>query len=190
MRKRTRARELALQFLYQVDLIGEDTLRDLEEFLAAESKEPEVRRFASDLVRGTWSGRVEIDELIRKIAKNWDLHRMAALDRNILRMAIYEMRHADAAPPKVVINEAIELGKRYSTQHSGKFVNGILDRAKQLLFDGVARSAAASGVPTALDEEAEAPPPGSIASALEAETEAEAAQRPVEPLQPATSVQP
>ncbi len=135
MRKRTRSRELALQFLYQVDLCGEDpTMAGLDAFLGTESKETDVRRFAAELVRGTWGNRTEIDGLIRKIAKNWDLHRMAVIDRNVLRMAIHELQLPDAAPPKVVINEAIELAKRYSTQHSGKFVNGILDRAKEILL--------------------------------------------------------
>lgn len=160
MRKRTRARELALQFLYQVDLCGEDTLAQANDFLTNETKDHDVLRFAGELVRGTWEYRNTADELIRNIAKNWDIGRMAVLDRNILRMAVFEMRTGRGTPPKVVINEAIELGKRFSTQHSGKFINGILDRAKDALQESektnkkarVAKEAAESN----LDAEEEA----------------------------------
>jgi transcription antitermination factor NusB len=134
MRKRTRGRELALQFLYQLDVSGEEALGNLQDFLGEETKDSDVRRFAEALVKGAWGRREESDALIRKIAKNWDIHRMAAVDRNVLRLAIYELRMPDAAPPKVVINEAIELGKRFSTQHSGKFINGILDKAKETMM--------------------------------------------------------
>ncbi|MFN0206746.1 MAG: transcription antitermination factor NusB [Planctomycetota bacterium] len=135
MRKRTRARELSLQFLYQVDLCGEETLKQINEFLQNESKDEDVVRFATRLIQGAWEKRNDIDEMIRKIARNWDLNRMAAIDRNILRLAIYEMQ-GDDAPPKVIINEAIDLGKKFSTQQSGKFINGILDRAKAVLASG------------------------------------------------------
>lgn len=131
MRRRTRAREIALQLLYQVDVCGDDALRDVQDLASAESKEPEVREFAVELCRGTLQQRAEIDARIQKIAKNWNIQRMAAIDRNILRMAMYELLHSDGAPPKVVINEAIELGKKFSTQHSGAFVNGILDKARE-----------------------------------------------------------
>lgn len=134
MRKRTRARELALQFLYQLDVGGEEAMNGLNDFLDEESSDADVKRFARTLVQGAWEDRERSDELIRKIAKNWDLHRMAAVDRNVLRLAVHELRMPEAAPPKVVINEAIELGKRFSTQHSGKFVNGILDKAKEMMM--------------------------------------------------------
>jgi transcription antitermination factor NusB len=134
MRKRTRARELALQFLYQLDVGGEEAMSGFGDFLGEETKDSDVRQFARTLLEGAWKRRAESDELIGKIAKNWEIHRMAAVDRNVLRLAIYELRMPGAAPPKVVINEAIELGKRYSTQHSGKFINGILDKAKEILI--------------------------------------------------------
>lgn len=136
MRKRTRARELALQFLYQVDVGGEDTLLQINDFLTNETKDRDVQRFAVELIQGTWKTRNESDNLIKKIARNWDIHRMAVIDRNILRMAVYEMQMGRGTPPKVVINEAIELGKRFSTQHSGKFINGILDRVKEAFESG------------------------------------------------------
>ncbi len=90
----------------------------------------EIRSFATKLVTGTSENLSSIDALLRKHADNWDLNRMAAVDRNILRFATYELLFLDEIPPKVTINEAIEIAKKYSTQDSGRFVNGILDRIK------------------------------------------------------------
>ena len=89
-----------------------------------------MRLFAEPLIRGTLEHRDEIDALIKKHAKNWELHRIAAVDRNILRLAIYEMLHREDIPPVVSINEAVDIAKKFSTQDSGKFVNGILDKVK------------------------------------------------------------
>jgi N utilization substance protein B len=86
--------------------------------------------FAEPLIRGAIEKREELDEQICKYAENWDLKRMAAVDRNILRLAIYEMLHRDDIPPIVSINEAVDIAKKFSTHDSGKFVNGILDRVK------------------------------------------------------------
>ena len=86
--------------------------------------------FADPLIRGTLEHRDEADDVIKKHAKNWELHRIAAVDRNILRLAIYEMLHRDDIPPVVSINEAVDIAKKFSTQDSGKFVNGILDKVK------------------------------------------------------------
>ena len=132
MRKRTRARELALQMLYQVDARGEEALEDFDGFLRRESAEDEdVKKFAHSLVDGTLEMRGDIDEVVGGAAQNWHLSRMALVDRNILRMAVYEMLYVEDIPAKVSINEAIELGKRYSTQQSGSFINGILDRIRR-----------------------------------------------------------
>jgi transcription antitermination factor NusB len=144
MRKRTRARELALQFLYQLDVSGEESMPHLGDFLDEETKDGEVQKFARVLVQGAWEHREASDALITTIAKNWEVHRMAAIDRNVLRLAVYELRMPEAAPPKVVINEAIELGKKFSTQHSGKFINGILDKAKEALIASGELAAASS----------------------------------------------
>lgn len=130
MRRRTRAREIAVQFLYQLDLRGEEAMEDLEPFLAHESKDPEVREFARRLVLGTRRSREEADRTLRAVTRNWDLDRMATVDRNVLRMAIFELLHCPDIPPKVTINEAIELGKKFSTANSGAFINGILDRVR------------------------------------------------------------
>src|SRR6185437_4906953 len=153
MGKRREARERAVQFLFQHDL---NPPEKLEEALAqfwnsqraaaiAEEKgaatwgqeqelpeptldEAAMRLFAEPLIRGTLEHRDEVDEVIKKHAKNWELHRIAAVDRNILRLAIYEMLHRDDIPPVVSINEAVDIAKKFSTQDSGKFVNGILDK--------------------------------------------------------------
>ena len=128
MRRRTRARELALQFLYQLDLRGDETAGTLQEFLDLECREQETREFAKRLISGTQKARIEIDALLVRVARNWNLSRMAAVDRNVLRMAVYELLYCPDIPPKVTINEAIEIGKKYSTVNSGGFINGILDR--------------------------------------------------------------
>jgi N utilization substance protein B len=130
MKKRSRARELALQFLYQYDLRGEEFLPEARTFLRDEESDKGTREFALHLIRGTTKHLDEVNELISQVAKNWDIDRMAVIDRNVLRLATYELLLCDDIPPKVAINEAIELGKRYSTQNSGGFINGILDKIK------------------------------------------------------------
>jgi len=155
MGKRREARERAVQFLFQYDL---NPTQELDEALnqfwesqraaaIAEEKGPAtwgepvelpppsvdeaaIRVFADPLIKGTLEYRDESDELIKKNAQNWELHRIAAVDRNILRLAIYEMLHRDDIPPVVSINEAVDIAKKFSTQDSGKFVNGILDKIK------------------------------------------------------------
>lgn len=132
MRKRTRAREIALQMLYQADVRGAEAVEQLDAFLHEEAPgEDDVQAFARTLVEGTLAKRDEIDAIISEAAQNWHIRRMAVVDRNVLRMAVYEMVYAGDIPAKVSINEAIEIGKRYSTQHSGSFINGILDRIRR-----------------------------------------------------------
>ncbi len=128
MKKRSRARELALQFLYQLDLRGEELLPESREFIRSEEKDLETGKFAQRLVEGTFEHRSEIDRMIQDVAQNWNISRMAVVDRNVLRLATFELLHCQDIPPKVAINEAIELGKRYSTSNSGAFINGILDK--------------------------------------------------------------
>jgi transcription antitermination factor NusB len=130
MRRRTRSREIALQFLYMLDLRG-DAEEQREEFLRDETKDRQVREFAVRLIDGVKAHREEIDALLKRVAKNWEIHRMATIDRNALRMAIFEILYCDDIPSNVSINEAIELGKRFSTQNSGAFINGILDRVSK-----------------------------------------------------------
>ncbi len=130
MKKRTRARELALQFLYQLDLRGGDFLAEAKAFLHGQESDKSTRDFALHLVRGTAEHLDSINDLIAEVAQNWDIDRMAVIDRNVLRMATFELLFCKDIPPKVSINEAIELGKRYSTQNSGGFINGVLDKIK------------------------------------------------------------
>ncbi len=122
-----RARELALQMLFENDLTGarpEEMFRNFQEWHhAAES----TREYAKRLVVGTLEHRDEIDTLITRQADNWRLERMPAVDRNILRMALYEIRHEPETPAPVVIDEALEIAKRFSTPKSSQFINGILD---------------------------------------------------------------
>lgn len=133
MKKRTRSRELALQFLYQIDLLGPDKLSDLTDFLREEGGDPETAGYARVLIEGTVDSTKELDTEIQLVAQNWQIERMAVIDRNVLRLAAFELLHCDEIPPKVAINEGIELGKRFSTQNSGAFINGILDKIKNRL---------------------------------------------------------
>ncbi len=129
MRKRTQAREFALQILYQVDIRHAEVADVLQSFWEEKAeKEPEITEYTETLVRGVVEKLESIDKLIERYAENWELKRMAYVDRNILRLASYEMLHLDEIPVKVAINEAVELAKRYGEPDSSKFVNGILDR--------------------------------------------------------------
>jgi transcription antitermination factor NusB len=139
VKKRTRARELALQFLYQVDLVGAE-LDEAEAFLREEERDKDTRGFARRLVEGVRENAQAIDERIQAVAQNWNISRMAVLDRNILRLGVHELLHCPDIPPKVAINEAIEMGKRFSTQNSGAFINGILDKIMNEALAAGARS--------------------------------------------------
>jgi N utilization substance protein B len=155
MGKRREARERAVQFLFQHDLNPPDDLDGaLQQFWASQqaaviaaekggatwgqltecppptAAEAELRLFAEPLIRGTLQHRDALDAKIQEHAQNWGLHRIATVDRNILRLAIYEMLHRDDIPPVVSINEAVDIAKKFSTDDSGKFVNGILDKIK------------------------------------------------------------
>lgn len=128
MRKRTKARELALKFLYQVDITKEDALAALDQFWQQQRQSNQIRDFTTQLIKGTVDHLSEIDSAISKYAENWQLKRMAVVDRNILRFATFELLFLEEVPPKVSINEAVELAKKYGDVESSKFVNGILDR--------------------------------------------------------------
>jgi len=133
MRKRTQSREFALQLLYQIDISEEDCELSLDRFWSLSTQdevEKSVKEFTDSLVRGTIKNLKAIDDEISKYAANWELNRMAVVDRNVLRLATYEIVFCEDIPPKVSINEAVELAKKYSGIQSGKFVNGILDKIK------------------------------------------------------------
>jgi N utilization substance protein B len=129
MGRRRKSREVALQFLYQLDLRGEDDpTPHAADFWAHHPVDEETRLFAETLVRGTKEHQAKTDDLLRQYAEHWELERMAVVDRNILRLAVYEMLWGGDVPAKVVINEAIEIAKKYGTSESSRFINGILDR--------------------------------------------------------------
>lgn len=128
MRKRTKGRECALQVLYQIDITEDSAENLLSAFWVNKNIESEVKDFARALVNGVVENMKRIDETITKYASNWKLTRMAVIDRNVLRLATYELLYCEDIPPKVSINEAIDLAKKYGDMDSGKFVNGILDR--------------------------------------------------------------
>ena len=137
MPSRHRSRERALQMIFQWEASRDEPEKVISSFwggLAAEIGEetPEEDVFANELLYGVARRSKEIDALIRKHAANWRLERMAAVDRNILRMAIHEMREG-ATPPAIAINEAIELGRRYSGDQSARFLNGVLDAIRKTL---------------------------------------------------------
>ncbi len=144
MGKRRRARELALQFLYQYDTLTESSSEgvNIEETLKLFwgtkeiPLEDDVREFSNKLITGVCDNMGGIDEIIDRYSEHWRLSRMSRIDRNILRMAIYELVYLRDIPPPVTINEAVELAKKYGTEESGAFVNGILDRIRMSLKKG------------------------------------------------------
>jgi N utilization substance protein B len=126
MGKRRSGRELAFRLLFQCD-VGGQPLDEVIEVGRAESDATEdVWLFAEELARGAWSAHAELDKYITRYAAGWTLERMANADRNLLRLALYEILYREDIPQSVSINEAVELAKRYSTQESAKFINGIL----------------------------------------------------------------
>ncbi|MBL8843718.1 MAG: transcription antitermination factor NusB [Planctomycetes bacterium] len=130
MRRRTRARELALQFLYTVEVRGPDARDEFDDFLQRSGASRFARQFATELVDGVLARKEQLDAAISATATNWSLSRMPAVDRTILRLGSYELLHSPDVPVRVALNEAIELGKRYSTGQSGAFINGILDQVR------------------------------------------------------------
>jgi len=134
MRKRTLAREYALQILYRIDITRDSVEVSLAGFWQSSTEEAvddTVKEFTASLVSGVVSNLEEIDKKIAQFAANWQLSRMPVVDRNILRISCYELIFRDDIPPKVSINEAVELAKKYSGDEAGKFVNAILDKIKQ-----------------------------------------------------------
>jgi N utilization substance protein B len=155
MGKRREARERAVQFLFQHDLNPPENLElalaqfwnsqraaaieeekgaarwgETPELPPPTAEEAEARLFAEPLIRGVLANRDALDEHIKRHARNWEFNRIAAVDRNVMRLAIFEMLHRDDIPPVVSINEAVDIAKKFSTQDSGKFVNGILDKVR------------------------------------------------------------
>jgi N utilization substance protein B len=135
-------RVAAIQFLYQLDAHRpEDVGVAMEAFWKQNEVAKNVREFAEPLLRGAIEKMPQVDAKIRTLADNWDFERLAVVDRNIMRLAIYEMLFCPEIPPVVSINEAIEIAKKFSTAESGKFVNGLLDRVKNELLRPARQSA-------------------------------------------------
>jgi len=128
MRARTHARECAIKILYQIEISKSVPETALEEYFQWNKEPEEVIAFTRMLISGICAHKDELDESIKKYAENWGISRMAIIDKNILRLGCFEIMHVDDIPPKVSINEAIELGKKFGDVESAKFVNGILDR--------------------------------------------------------------
>lgn len=129
MRKRTQGREIALKVLYQIDVSHEEPVKAIEDYFSYnEEALDEVKEFSAKLVLGTRENLEALDKKIGGFATNWELNRMAIVDRNILRLACFELMYLEDIPSKVTINEAVELAKKYGGVDSGKFANGILDK--------------------------------------------------------------
>jgi N utilization substance protein B len=129
---RTSGREIALKYLYMHDVLAGQDVMPFENFIMIQLQEhpPESSSFARDLVESVIKHKGELDADISAVAANWDISRMAAVDRNILRLSITELSICPDTSHKVIINEAVELAKRYSSEEAGAFVNGLLDRVR------------------------------------------------------------
>lgn len=131
MGHRRKGREIALQVLYEMEMKGSEPRTVLDLYWKDQGGEvsDDIRRFATELVEGAYRNRKEIDELIERHSLHWKLNRMAVVDRNILRLGVYELLYLHDVPMSVVLNEAIEIAKKFGTEGSGAFINGILDKA-------------------------------------------------------------
>lgn len=137
MDKRTKARELAVQGLYQLDVQGPEALNRMGDFFVENDPDELVRKLALDWTKGTWENLVKCDELIVSSTIKWGLSRLCLVDKSILRLSVYQLKFCPDIPHKVVINEAIELAKKFSTDKSPGFVNGVLDAVLKKLVSAV-----------------------------------------------------
>ena len=128
MGKRRAARELALKFLYQTEFNSENPDLELDSFCQRINATEEIQGFTRLLIKKLLLHEKEVDELLKKISTNWPQDRMAVIDRNILRLGVSELLFDSTTPPKVVINEAIEIAKKFGTDESPDFINGVLDK--------------------------------------------------------------
>lgn len=149
MGSRRKAREKALQILFQLDFRDDDIDAICEDFWNANRVGQKVREFAEKLVKGTYANRENIDQLISSTIEHWSMKRLASVDKAILRCATYEFLHMPDIPPKVTINEAVEIAKKYGTDDSSRFINGVLDQIRIKIEE----SAALEGVPENKDDE-------------------------------------
>ena len=127
MRGRRKAREIALQVLYGLNFVDIDVQKALDLFWGNFVAPKAAKEFAAFLVQGTCEHKEELDKLIAGCSDNWSLGRMSKVDINILRLAVFEFLYCEDIPPKVTLNEAVDLGKTFGSENSGSFINGILD---------------------------------------------------------------
>jgi transcription antitermination factor NusB len=127
MGKRRRARELAIQVLFHLEYNPGDPEESFDTICKSFLPPKEIRPFSKSLVLGVWENKKDLDRLIGQASKHWRIERMSRVDRNILRIAVFEVVYMGDIPPKVSIDEAVELGKKYGTEESGAFINGVLD---------------------------------------------------------------
>lgn len=128
MGSRRKGREAALQILFQMDVSGHSCEQAIRNYWATLAAGREGEEFANGLVRGWWDAREETDTIIREVSRHWRIERMTRVDRNILRLATYELKNLEDVPARVTLNEAVELAKRFGSEGSAGFVNGVLDR--------------------------------------------------------------
>jgi len=131
MGKRRGARELTLKFLYQIELNSEGFEDQIKDFLQRSSSQPEVKDYMEGLVATIFRKKESIDGILEKCSDNWSLQRMTVIDRNILRIATCELMDRPDIPPKVAIDEAVEIAKKYGSEDSPDFINGVLDRVNK-----------------------------------------------------------
>lgn len=136
MGTRRQGREAAFQLIYQLDLSGAPYQNSTQDFFLQMGIPHDAREFATELVSGVMENLEKIDGLISANSHHWKIHRMSTVDKNILRLGIYELMSCGDTPTKVVINEAIEIGKKYGTDESGSFINGILDKIAKEVREG------------------------------------------------------
>jgi N utilization substance protein B len=136
MGTRRKARELAMQALFFMDVRKDFSPEMLERFCASFTPKADVRPFFMRLVQGVLDRRKELDDMIQRFSDHWTLGRMSGVDRNVMRIAVYEMMHCEDIPAKVSINEAVDIGKKFGTEESGAFINGIIDSIRAMLENG------------------------------------------------------
>ena len=145
MGTRRRARELAMQALFYMDITENCSVELVERFCQNFSPSPKAMPFFLELVNGVLAAKPEIDALIERFSENWKIHRMSLVDRNIMRIAVYELLYCTDIPPKVSINEAVDVGKKYGSEESGAFINGIIDNIRMAMDRGEICAEAESG---------------------------------------------
>jgi N utilization substance protein B len=164
MGTRRKARESAMQALFFMDLRGDFSVETFSRFCASFAPKPDVRPFFMHLVEGVLQHRDRIDALIQSASENWSLDRMSGVDRNVMRIAVFEMLSCEEIPAKVSINEAVDIGKKFGTEESGAFINGIIDTIRAAIerdeirpFTAASPAAAAAADPTRLPDPEEIP---------------------------------